>query len=88
MNGFWLGVMSGVPLMLAVGPIAVLLVELGIGNGVRRSWPAAVGVACADLTFATLAAVSGAALQRALHPYATAMRWTAAVALLLLAATM
>lgn len=88
MNGFWLGVVSGVPLMLAVGPIAVLLVELGIAQGWRRAWPAGVGVAGADLTYACVAAVSGAALQRALHPYATAMRWVAAGLLLALALTM
>ncbi len=88
MNGFWLGVVSGVPLMVSVGPIAVLLVELGIGQGFRRAWPAAIGVATADLTFATIAALSGAGLQRALHPYATAMRVFAAAALLLMAAVM
>ncbi|MEI2655036.1 MAG: hypothetical protein V9G12_23325 [Microthrixaceae bacterium] len=66
MHSFWLGLASGIPLMIAVGPIAVLLVELGIERGVARAWPAAIGVASADLTFATLAAFSGAALSRAL----------------------
>ena len=83
-----MGVASGVPLMVAVGPIAVLLVELGIGQGFRRAWPAAIGVAAADLTFATLAALSGAGIQRALHPYATTMRLLAAAALLVMATLM
>ena len=74
--------------MIAVGPIAVLLVELGIRDGFGRAWPAALGVAGADLTFATLAALCGATLQRALHPYATQMQFTAAGLLLLLAAAM
>lgn len=88
MSSFWLGVASGVPLMIAVGPVSVLLIELGISRGGRAAWPAAVGVAGADLTYATIAAASGAAMQRALHPYATAMRWIAAAALALLAVTM
>ena len=88
MHSFWLGLASGVPLMIAVGPIAVLLVELGIERGVARAWPAAVGVASADLTFATLAALCGATLQRALHPYTTLMRFAAAALLVSLAAVM
>ncbi|MFN8050259.1 MAG: LysE family transporter [Acidimicrobiales bacterium] len=88
MNHFWLGLASGVPLMIAVGPIAVLLVELGIERGLRRAWPAALGVASADLTFATIAAVSGATLQHALQPYAAAMQIAAAAVLLTLAAVM
>lgn len=88
MNSFVLGVVSGIPLMIAVGPIAVLLVELGIERGWRRSWPAALGVGAADLTFATVAALCGATLQRALHPYTSAMKWGAALILLSLAAVM
>lgn len=88
MSSFWLGVASGVPLMIAVGPVSVLLIETGISRGWRPSWPGAIGVAGADLTYATIAAASGAALQRALHPYATAMRWIAASALAVLAFTM
>lgn len=88
MDTFWLGFVSGVPLMIAVGPIAVLLVEYGIGRGLRGGWPAAVGVAGADLTFATIAAVCGATIQAVLHPYATMMRWAAAGLLLALAAVM
>lgn len=74
--------------MIAVGPIAVLLVELGIERGVARAWPAAIGVATADLTFATAAAVSGAALSRALQPYTTVMRFVAAALLVGLAVVM
>lgn len=88
MHSFWLGLASGIPLMIAVGPIAVLLVELGIERGVARAWPAALGVASADLTFATLAAFSGAALSRALQPYTTVMRFVAAALLVTLAAVM
>lgn len=88
MHSFWLGLASGIPLMIAVGPIAVLLVELGIERGVARAWPAAIGVASADLTFATLAAFSGAALSRALQPYTTVMRFVAAALLVTLAAVM
>ena len=88
MSSFWLGLASGVPLMIAVGPIAVLLVELGIERGVARAWPAAVGVACADLTFGTLAAVCGATLQRSLHPYVAGLRWFAAGLLVTLAVVM
>lgn len=53
-----------------------------------RAWPTALGVASADLTFATLAAFSGAALSRALQPYTTVMRFVAATLLVTLAAVM
>lgn len=88
MHSFWLGFASGVPLMIAVGPIALLLVQLGMDRGARGAWPGAVGVAGADLTFALVAAVSGAAVQAALRPYAQPMRWAAGGVLLVMAAVM
>jgi len=74
--------------MISVGPIAVLLVEVGVERGLRLAIPAALGVAAADLTFGTIAAFSGKRLQEALHPYAVTMQWVAAGLLFVLAAIM
>lgn len=88
MHGFWLGVASGFPMMLAIGPIALLLVELGIERGVARAWPAAAGVVGADLAFASIAAASGAAVQHVMQPYLVPMRWAAAAVLIVMAVVM
>lgn len=88
MHAFLLGVASGVPLMIAVGPIAILLVETGATRGLARAWPASLGVAAADLSFATVALVGGASLRRVLEPYQREMQWVAATVLFVLAFTM
>ncbi|MHB1139430.1 MAG: LysE family transporter, partial [Microthrixaceae bacterium] len=62
------GLLVGLPLMLAVGPIAVLLLDQGLERGVRAATPAALGVASADLSFSAVAAVAGASAATALRP--------------------
>jgi threonine/homoserine/homoserine lactone efflux protein len=81
MSSFATGFLAGIPLMIMVGPIAVLLVETGLGHGFRRAWPAGVGVAAADLTFAMGAAIGGATLIHALDRWAPTLRATAVVVL-------
>jgi len=81
MSSFTTGFLAGIPLMIMVGPIAVLLVETGLGHGFRRAWPAGVGVAAADLTFAMGAAIGGAALIHALDGWAPTLRATAVIVL-------
>ncbi len=81
MSSFTTGFLAGIPLMIMVGPIAVLLVETGLGHGFRRAWPAGVGVAAADLTFAMGAAIGGATLIHALDGWAPTLRATAVVVL-------
>jgi threonine/homoserine/homoserine lactone efflux protein len=63
-----LGLTIGLPMMIAVGPISVLLLDQGLERGLRVAAPAALGVAAADLTFSTAAAAGGATLSAALAP--------------------
>lgn len=63
-----LGLTIGLPMMIAVGPISVLLLDQGLERGSRAAAPAALGVATADLTLSSAAAGGGALLSRALAP--------------------
>jgi threonine/homoserine/homoserine lactone efflux protein len=63
-----IGLAIGLPMMIAVGPISVLLLDQGLERGVRPAAPAALGVAAADLTFAAIAAVAGASVTALLAP--------------------
>jgi threonine/homoserine/homoserine lactone efflux protein len=76
-----LGLTIGLPIMIAVGPISVLLLDQGLERGVLVAAPAAVGVAAADLTFAVGAAVAGASITALLAPV-TGWLTVGAVALL------
>jgi len=79
------GLVVGLPLMLAVGPIAILLLDQGLERGTRAAMPAALGVASADLSFSALAAVAGASVAAHLRPV-TGWLSLAAVALLIVLA--
>ncbi len=63
-----LGLTIGFPMMIAVGPISVLLLDLGLERGVRAAAPAVFGVAAADLTLSTVASIGGATLADLLGP--------------------
>jgi threonine/homoserine/homoserine lactone efflux protein len=63
-----LGIATGVPVMIVVGPVSLLLIEQGMKHGFRGGMPAAVGVGVTDLTFSMSAAVAGAAAARVLEP--------------------
>jgi len=63
------GLAIGLPIMIAVGPIAILLLDQGLERGVRPALPAALGVASADLTFSVIAAIGGASIAVLLAPY-------------------
>lgn len=76
-----LGLTIGLPMMIAVGPISVLLLDQGLERGTRVAAPAALGVAAADLTFSTLAAVAGASVTALLAPVET---WLTLVAVAVL----
>lgn len=76
------GVVTGVPMLVVVGPIALLLVDQGVRHGVRGGSPAALGVALGDLMLAVVVALVGTALASVLTPVAG---WLRVVAALLLA---
>lgn len=63
-----LGLATGVPVMIVVGPIALLLIEQGMKHGFSGGIPAAAGVATTDLAFSVAAAVMGAGAARILSP--------------------
>ncbi len=62
------GLSIGLPIMIAVGPISVLLLDQGLERGLRTTTPAVFGVASADLTFSIVAAVGGASVSALLTP--------------------
>lgn len=63
-----LGLTIGFPMMIAVGPISVLLLDLGLERGIRRAAPAVIGVASADLTLSIAASIGGSRLSELLAP--------------------
>jgi arginine exporter protein ArgO len=65
------GILAGFGIAVPVGPIAVLLVDRSMRRGFVRAVPAALGVASADLTYATVAAVLGTAAAELLKPFET-----------------
>jgi arginine exporter protein ArgO len=63
------GVLAGLGIAVPVGAIAVLIVDLAMRRGFGAAVPAAMGTATADLAYAAVAAVAGAAVASALEPY-------------------
>jgi threonine/homoserine/homoserine lactone efflux protein len=66
------GIAAGLAVAVPVGAIGVLLLRDGIERGFRRGWPAAAGVAAADLAYCVLAIALGAVagpLVRSLQPW-------------------
>jgi threonine/homoserine/homoserine lactone efflux protein len=63
-----LGLTIGLPMMIAVGPISVLLLDQGLERGIRVAAPAALGVATADLSFSVVASVAGGTVTDVLAP--------------------
>lgn len=79
------GVLAGLGIAVPVGPIAVLLVDLAMRRGFAHALPAALGTASADLTYATVAAVLGAAAATALEPLEEPLRVVSVAALFAIA---
>lgn len=72
-----LGMATGVPVMIVVGPVSLLLIEQGMRHGFRGGIPAAVGVGATDLTFSVAAAAAGAAAARVLEPAQAVLHYVA-----------
>jgi len=70
---------------IPVGPIAVLILRTGVRRGLRAAAAAGAGAATADLLFATIAMLFGAAASGFLAPILPAARIVAAVALAVIA---
>ena len=80
------GAVAGYGIAISVGPIAVLILELGLRRGFRVAFSAGVGAASADLIYATVAAFAGTLLVSLLVPFATILRIGSGVGLIALGA--
>ena len=66
---FWEGVIAGLGVAVPIGPIAVLIVAVGLRRGFQSGFMAGAGVASADIFYAGVAALMGEALVPALSPH-------------------
>jgi threonine/homoserine/homoserine lactone efflux protein len=80
------GIAAGLGVAVPFGAIAVLIVETSIRRGRGYGWAAGAGAATADLTYATLAALFGAALADLIEPIQVPLRWLSVGVLVVIAA--
>ena len=84
-QAFLLGVAAGYAIAIPFGPIAILIVRTGVRQGLRAAAAAGAGTATADLVFATIAMLFGAAASAFLAPILPAARLVAGAALAVIA---
>jgi arginine exporter protein ArgO len=82
----WRGLIAGYGIAIPVGAIAVLIVNTSMRCGFACGVAAGTGAATADLLYASVAVVAGAAAARFLEPWERPIRWLSAFVLLALAA--
>jgi len=66
---FLKGVLAGYGIAIPVGPIAILILELGIQRGFSIAFCAGAGAASADLFYAVIAVLAGTLLASILAPF-------------------
>jgi threonine/homoserine/homoserine lactone efflux protein len=79
------GAAAGFAIAIPVGAIGVLIVERGIRFGFREAFVAGLGVATADLVYASIAAGAGVAVSEIIEPALRPLRWAAVVVLVAVA---
>lgn len=84
-SSFLTGVVAGYGIAIPVGAIAVLIIQVGIRCGFWCAASAGAGAATADLAYAVLAVVGGAALAGWVEMVEDPVRWVSAAALILVA---
>ncbi len=84
LDWFLRGILAGYGIAVPIGPIAVLIIELGIRRGFRVAASAGTGAASADLIYATVAVVAGAFIVRALSPYSSVLHIASALGLIVI----
>jgi threonine/homoserine/homoserine lactone efflux protein len=84
-QAFLLGVVAGYAIAIPFGPIAVLIVRTGVRRGLRAAAAAGAGAATADLIFASIAMLFGAAASALFAPILPAARLLAGAALAIIA---
>jgi arginine exporter protein ArgO len=85
MDAFLTGIVAGYGIAIPVGAIAVLIVEVGIRCGFRCAFFAGAGAATADLMYAGLAVIAGAALAGPVQSVDQPLRIVSAVVLVVIA---
>jgi arginine exporter protein ArgO len=85
MQAFLTGVAAGYGIAIPVGAIAVLIMETGIRCGFRCAAAGGAGAATADLLYAGLAVVGGAALAGPIAELETPLRIVSAIVLIAIA---
>jgi threonine/homoserine/homoserine lactone efflux protein len=66
-TSFGIGTAAGLAVAMPMGAIGLLLLQEGTLVGVRRAWPAAAGVATADLAYCAVVLVFGSVIAPALR---------------------
>ena len=84
-ESFVAGVLAGYGIAIPVGPVAVLIIELGVRRGFRTAAAAGLGAATADGLYALLAVLAGASIAQLLAPITPALQLIAVVVLTLIA---
>jgi len=84
-ESFVAGAIAGYGIAIPVGPVAVLIIELGVRRGFRLAAPAGLGAATADGLYALLAVLAGAAIAQLLEPITSALQVIAVVVLTVIA---
>jgi len=75
------GAIAGYGIAIPVGPVAVLIIELGVRRGLRLAAAAGLGAATADGLYALLAVLAGARIAELLGPVTPALQLAAVVVL-------
>jgi threonine/homoserine/homoserine lactone efflux protein len=75
------GLLAGWGVAIPLGAMGVLVIDTGRRAGFRGGFAAGLGVATADLLWASLAALAGAGVAAALAPAETELRWLSAAVL-------
>lgn len=81
MEAFLNGILAGYGIAIPVGAIAVLIVEVGMRCGFRCGASAGAGAATADLLYATIAVVGGAALAGTIESVETPLKYASGLVL-------
>jgi threonine/homoserine/homoserine lactone efflux protein len=81
LESFIAGAIAGYGIAIPVGPVAVLIIELGVRRGLRMAAAAGLGAASADAVYALLAVVAGAAIATVLEPVTPALKLFAVIVL-------
>jgi threonine/homoserine/homoserine lactone efflux protein len=84
-ESFVAGALAGYGIAIPVGPVAVLIIELGVRRGFRTAAAAGLGAATADGLYALLAVLAGASIAQLLAPITPALQLIAVVVLTLIA---